>query len=72
MDEQAKNFLGNAEKGLKIEKDSLRVSQIFDWFEKDFAVKGGIKAFIKNYKPDAPDLNIKANLPYDWDVNGLN
>lgn len=71
LDEQARNFLANPAKGLKIEKDSLRVSQIFDWFEKDFAASGDVKGFIKKYKPDAPDLKIKANLPYDWDVNGL-
>jgi hypothetical protein len=48
LDEQTKNFLDNAEKGLKIETDSLRVSQIFDWYDEDFAVKGVIKMFIKN------------------------
>ncbi len=72
LDEQAKSFLDNPGKGLKIEKDSLRVSQIFDWFETDFASKGGVKAFVENYIPDAPDLKIKANLPYDWEINGLN
>jgi hypothetical protein len=71
LDEQARNFLANPGKGLKIEKDSLRVSQIFDWFEKDFAASGDVNGFIKKYKPNAPDLKIKANLPYDWGVNGL-
>jgi Protein of unknown function, DUF547 len=71
LDEQARNFLANPAKGLKIEKDALHVSQIFDWFEQDFAASGDVKGFIKKYKPDAPDLKIKANLPYDWAVNGL-
>ncbi len=71
LDEQARNFLANPAKGLKIEKDALHVSQIFDWFEQDFAASSDVKGFIKKYKPDAPDLKIKANLPYDWAVNGL-
>lgn len=71
LDEQAGNFLANPAKGLKVENDSLLVSQIFDWFEKDFKTVGGVKDFIKRYKLDAPDLKIKANLPYDWEVNGL-
>ncbi|CAG7855961.1 hypothetical protein MCAMS1_00287 [biofilm metagenome] len=71
LDEQARNFLANPAKGLKMQEDSLHVSQIFDWFEKDFAASGGVKGFIKKHIPDVPDRNIKANLPYDWGVNGL-
>ena len=72
LDNQARSFLGNPAKGLRIEKDSIRVSQIFDWFEKDFLVQGGVKAFIKHYKDDSPDLKLNVDLPYDWAVNSLN
>jgi hypothetical protein len=72
LDQQARRFLDNPAKGLKIEKDFISISQIFDWFEKDFAVQGGVKAFIKDYKSDMPDLKIKPNIPYDWAVNSLN
>lgn len=70
LDEQTKAFLNNPGKGLKAEKDSLKVSQIFDWFEDDFAAQGGVKAFIAKYKADAPDLKVNADIPYDWTVNG--
>ncbi len=72
LDEQTRRFLDNPDKGLKIDKDALLVSKIFDWFEKDFAVQGGVKAFIKHYRADAPDLKIKPDIPYDWAVNSLN
>lgn len=70
LDGQAKSFLDNPGKGLKTEKESIQVSQIFDWFEKDFASQGGIKTFIKRYTTELPDLKIKADIPYDWAVNG--
>ncbi len=72
LDDQAKSFLDNPAKGLKADKDILHVSQIFEWFEKDFATQGGVKGFIKNHKADAPDLEIKTDIPYDWAVNGVN
>ena len=71
LDEQAETFLNNPEKGLKAEKENLHVSQIFDWFEDDFAAQGGAQTFIKRYKVELPDLKLKADIPYDWNVNGL-
>lgn len=70
LDEQTLNFLDNTGKGLRIEDQAIRVSKIFDWFEADFEVYGGVPAFIKRYKSGLPDLKIKANIPYDWAVNG--
>lgn len=43
----------------------------FDWFEEVFEGNGGLSAFIKRYRTDLPAFKIKANIPYDWDVNGL-
>jgi hypothetical protein len=69
LDEQAKRFLENTGKGLSVDKDEIRVSPIFDWFEQDFAAGGGVETFIKHYRPDLPDLKIKTTLDYDWSVN---
>ncbi|MDZ4152841.1 DUF547 domain-containing protein [Methylicorpusculum sp.] len=69
LDEQSKRFLENSGKGLIIDKNRIRVSQIFDWFEKDFSAGGGVAAFIKHYRPDLPDLKIKTDIDYDWSVN---
>jgi hypothetical protein len=69
LDDQARRFLDNPGKGLIAGKDKVQVSQIIDWFEKDFTAGGGVTAFIKHYKTDMPDLKIKTNIDYDWTVN---
>lgn len=69
FDDQTRQFLKNEGKGLAIEKNVIRVSKIFDWFEEDFDQQGGVDAFIKSYHQDLPSLEIKANMPYDWSTN---
>lgn len=71
LEEQAQQFLSNTEKGLRIDKDSIHISKIFDWFEKDFKSVGGVEAFIRSYKVDLPKLPLKDDLNYDWNVNGV-
>lgn len=71
LDDQTQQFLHNSGKGLKIEQRAIRVSKIFDWFEQDFGGRDGVTQFIKQYRTDLPDLKVKANIPYDWDINGL-
>lgn len=69
LDDQAQHFLNNTGKGLRVNKDSLSVSQIFDWFEKDFTAGGGVKAFLKHYRANLPELKLKTDIDYDWTVN---
>ena len=71
LDNQARLFLNNEGKGLKIEGKVIRLSKIFDWFEEDFDASGGVSAFIKRYRNDLPAFMVNANIPYDWNVNGL-
>jgi len=40
-----RTFWVTRKKGLKIEKDPLHVSQIFHWYDEDFAVKGDINVY---------------------------
>lgn len=70
LNDQTRKFLNNQSKGLIIEKEFIRVSKIFDWFENDFDVTGGVLTFIKLYRTSFPELKVKANIPYDWSVNG--
>ncbi len=70
LDDQVRNFLADAGKGLRVTDRVIRVSRIFDWFQEDFASYGGVEAFIRHYRPDLPaGLPIRANLPYDWALN---
>jgi len=71
LDEQIQQFLSNADKGLRIGNESIQISKIFDWFGKDFKPVGGVEAFIRRYRSDLPQLPLKENINYDWDVNGI-
>ncbi len=71
LDDQARQFLNNNGKGLRINKKAIRISKIFSWFDDDFDVSGGVSAFIKHYRSDLPALKTQANLPYDWAVNAI-
>jgi len=71
LDDQTRQFLNNSGKGLKIENKMIRVSKIFDWFEKDFEKSGGVSTFVNRYRADLPNLKVKANIPYDWATNGV-
>ncbi len=71
LDDQARQFLNNSGKGLRVEKGLIRISKIFDWFEDDFVASGGVSEFINHYKTGLPDFKIKANISYDWTTNGL-
>jgi len=71
LDEQIQQFLSNADKGLRIGNENIQISKIFDWFGKDFKPVGGIEAFIRRYRSDLPQLPLKENINYDWDVNGI-
>ncbi len=67
----SKDYLGNPTKGLRVEKDAIRVSKIFDWFAEDFESMGGVEAFIRSHRDGLPaGLPIQADLPYDWSLNG--
>ncbi len=71
LDDQARQFLNNQGKGLKIEENVIHISKIFDWFEQDFENQGGVRAFIKRYREELPQTKIKANISYDWATNGI-
>ncbi|WLQ12222.1 DUF547 domain-containing protein [Hahella aquimaris] len=70
LEEQSKKYLTQENKGIVIENDVIHLSSIFGWFEDDFAVVGGVEAFVRKYRRDLP-MNIKfsTDLPYNWNVN---
>ena len=69
LESQTQEFLNNQSKGLMLERERVRVSQIFDWFEEDFESEGGVEAFIRRYTNLPTRINVRANLPYNWDLN---
>jgi len=70
LDEQSISFLNNSGKGLRIKSNVAEVSKIFDWFEEDFEVLGGVASFIRKYRTDIPaQMKIDADIDYNWNLN---
>jgi len=70
LNEQVMITLANEGKGLRLEKGSIAVSKIFDWFKEDF--KGGdIKAWLRDYKEIDQNASIEF-MDYDWSLNKVN
>ncbi|RME34276.1 MAG: DUF547 domain-containing protein [Gammaproteobacteria bacterium] len=72
LDDQARAYLANPDKGLRLEAGVAHVSKIFDWFDQDFDKVGGVPAFLARYAPHWPDPapRIEADIPYNWSLNG--
>ena len=67
LNEQVKLTLANAQKGLRIEGQTIYVSKIFDWFSEDFN-SGHIKAWLNEYKKIDQNASITF-MDYDWSLN---
>jgi len=70
LDAQVIAFLSRPFKGLTLQGGRMRISKIFDWFEDDFQARGGVRAFVLQYRPDMPSGARLAHLDYDWSLNG--
>jgi len=67
LDAQVRLTLSNEAKGLRVEKDTLYVSRIFDWFADDFD-DGNIQGWLRRYVgPEIPER--MKYLPYNWSLN---
>ena len=48
----------------------LQLSQIFEWYEKDFGGKKGVMAFVqKFYSGSVKDKENYGHYEYDWSLN---
>ena len=65
------------EEGIFSTSPTLRLSKIFDWFEEDFAGRGGVIAFITPHlgpsdrawlERRSGDIDIE-HFDYDWGLN---
>ena len=69
LDEQTRAFLMNPSKGSVIDDGELYLSEIFDWFEEDFAASGGIYEFIARYRKELVGFDDFETLDYNWELN---
>jgi hypothetical protein len=72
LDEQAKLFLANKQKGMVSKGNKIFISKIFDWFSEDFSTKGssaGVLKFIAQYNLEAGRFSHYQTLDYNWKLN---
>lgn len=69
LDDQVREFLHQKGKGIVINGRPIKVSRIFDWYEEDFDGEGGVKTFVRQYRPDIKIDRVAASIPYNWSVN---
>ena len=69
-------FINNPKKGTYTKNNTLYVSKIFDWFQKDFSTQNklgidGVIHFISQYKNDnkKTKFNKIKYITYDWSLN---
>ncbi|MEZ4317921.1 MAG: DUF547 domain-containing protein [Myxococcota bacterium] len=70
LDEQTTRFVNHPQKVRPKEgaEGVWEISQIFEWYEKDFEAAGGAAAFIHGYRDEVPaDAKIEF-IPYDWSL----
>jgi hypothetical protein len=69
LDNLMKEFINNTTRN-KISKNNLEISEIFNWFSKDFIKNGTIISYLNTYA--AVKISEKASikyLTYDWSLN---
>jgi len=71
LDDQVSVFLANNTKGAIIKKDTLYLSEIFDWFGEDFAKSGGVIAFVSHYQPRLGNFKDFETIDYNWQLNRI-
>lgn len=75
LDRQAKAYLKGKDQVVVDDKaKTIKVVQIFEWFQKDFGGEQGVRDFIAKYRPDmakkVQDKSYKLTYrKYDWRLN---
>lgn len=70
LDDQARKFLSNSLKGMKVGASGIALSPIFKWFVEDFGGSAGVLNFTHKYGPIGFDDEARMNyFDYDWNLN---
>ncbi len=65
LQDQAKKFINNSTKGVKLEGDVPHISSLFKWFEEDF---GDITRYLNQYH-ESPTASPYQYISYNWNLN---
>lgn len=69
LEKQTKLAL-NDPKFIQVNKNKVKISQIFEWYKGDFEHDGKVTDFINKYKSEKLPEKVKVSYyPYDWTLN---
>lgn len=69
LEKQTKIAL-NDSKFIRVNKNKVQVSQIFEWYKGDFTKNGKLAAYIDSYRDEKFPAKVKLSYyPYDWTLN---
>jgi hypothetical protein len=80
LDDALRRWLRDPRKGARFDAQgaTLWLSPIFDWFEEDFAARGGVPGYLLPYLPEDVQAALARNpkprlryFDYDWSLNDL-
>ncbi|MDE1900981.1 MAG: DUF547 domain-containing protein [Alphaproteobacteria bacterium] len=70
LDDQARRFLSNPAKGLKVMPSGVILSPILKWYAEDFGDEKGVLAFVAHYAVGVPTgATIDDYFTYNWNLN---
>jgi hypothetical protein len=70
LDTQMRAFVMDPKRNqVDLSAKTLRLSSIFNWYQQDFAAKGGVLAYFDAYHPGNFTAWTVAFLDYDWSLN---
>ncbi len=70
LNDQVKEFINDSSKNI-ISENSVKLSQIFNWFKSDFTKKGSLIDFLNRYSKVKISPKAKISyLKYNWNLNG--
>ncbi|RKR15179.1 uncharacterized protein DUF547 [Maribacter vaceletii] len=57
---------------IQVNKNKVKISQIFEWYKGDFTKNGSLVDYINQYKKEKLPMKAKVSYyPYDWTLNDL-
>ncbi|MGR6841228.1 DUF547 domain-containing protein [Aliivibrio wodanis] len=68
LEKAAKEFI-NSKKGTDINKDTLILSSIYEWFITDFGTQAKLFEHLKKYRPELETFKGDIRYDYDWKLN---
>ncbi len=68
LDKAAQTFI-NSSKGATLQKDTLILSSIYDWFAVDFGNQDALFAHLAQHRPELSSYSGKVDYQYNWKLN---